>query len=137
MSVTWEPRISPPQLDEWAAPNGTPRQDAVLQAVSILLGVGTARLQTDLSSGQSLEAIASSQHVSINQLVSTIAGALESSRSDLASMQAQMIAADIAQRTGALQIAPGIEHDNTDRGSSSAPIRGVNNGARGRLDMQL
>jgi hypothetical protein len=52
-------------------------------------------------------------------------------------MQAQMIAADIAQRTGALQIAPGIEHDNTDRGSSSAPIRGVNNGGRGRLDMQL
>jgi hypothetical protein len=137
MSVTWEPRISTPQLDEWAGPNGTPRQDSVLQAVSILLGVGTARLQTDLSSGQSVEAIASSQHVSTNQLVSTIAGALESSRSDLSSMQAQTIAGDIALRSGALQIAPGIEYDNTDRGSSSAPIRGVNNSSGGRLDMQL
>src|SRR5450631_2607235 len=98
MSVTWDPRLSP-QLDEWAAPNGgTSRQDAVLQAVSVLLGVGTARLQTDLSDGQSLQAIASSHHVSTNQLVSTIADALQSSNSPLTSSQASIMAIDIAQR---------------------------------------
>ena len=144
MSVTWEPRLSPAQLDEWAAPHGTPREDAVLQAVSILLGVGTACLQTDLSSGQSLQALAATQHVSANQLVATIAEALQSPGSGLTATQATMIAADIASHTGALSVAPGVQLGSPDTSSTSAPISGVNTASGGssstsgrHLDMHL
>ena len=144
MSVTWDPRLSPPQLDEWAAPHGTPREDAVLQAVSILLGVGTARLQTDLSSGQSLQAIASTQHISSNQLVATIADALLAPGSGLTATQATMIAADIASHTGALTVSPGVQIGAPDTASTSAPISGVNTASGGststsgrHLDMHL
>jgi hypothetical protein len=68
--------------------------------------------------------------VSTSQLVSTIADALQSSNSPLTSSQASMVAIDIAQRSGALQV-PGFDTDNSEGGASSAPIRGVNNASGG------
>jgi len=136
MSVTWQPRLYPPELDPWAAPNGTPRQDAVLQAVSVLLGVGTGRLQSDLSNGQSLQSIASAQHVTVSALTSTIAQALQSSDNELSSTQAQMMAAEIAQRSGAMQL-PAAVASEPDQGSTSAPLSAVEAGTGQHLNMQL
>jgi len=136
MSVTWQPRLYPPQLDPWQAPTGTPRQDAVLQAVSVLLGVGTERLQSDLSNGQSLESIASSQHVSTDALTTTIAQALQSSDNELSSTQAQLMAFEIAQRSGVLLL-PASPAEPADQGSSSAPVTAVEPGTGEHLDMQL
>jgi hypothetical protein len=144
MSVLMPPPLTAsPQVAAVSA--ASQREDAVLEAVSILLGVGTTRLQADLSSGQSLEAIASSQHVSTNQLVGTIADALEASSSELTLTQANVVAAELAQRSGlALQVAAPVEPGPTESGSTSAPIRGVNqadgsgSSTTGRnLDMQL
>ena len=136
MSVTWQPRLYPSQLDPWAAPNGTPRQDAVLQAVSVLLGVGTGRLQSDLSNGQSMQSIASSQHVTATALTSTIAQALQSSDNELSSTQAQIMAAEIAQRSGAMQMPVAMAAEPADQGSTSAPVRAVEPG-NGHLNMQM
>ena len=135
MSVTWQPRLYPPQLDPWEAPNGTTRQDAVLQAVSVLLGVGTGRLQSDLSNGQSLQSIASAQHVTATALTTTIAGALQASDSSLSSTQAQMMAAEIAQRAGVMSLPVAVASEPADQGSTSAPVGAVAPGDH--LDMQL
>ena len=145
MSVMLTPPVAATQ-EAAAASAGGEREDAVLQAVSQLLGVGPSRLQSDLSSGQSLQAIASTQHVSSSDLVSTIADTLQASSSQLSSTQANVIAAELAQRTGlTLQVSAAPEPPGAgESGSTAAPIRGVNqadgtgSGTSGRnLDMQL
>src|SRR6516162_7847697 len=146
MSVMLTPPFNAAQDAAAAASAGGQREDAVLQAVSQLLGVGPSRLQSDLSSGQSLQAIASTQHVSSSDLVSTIADTLQASSSQLSSTQANVIAAELAQRTGlTLQVSAAPEPPGAgESGSTAAPIRGVNqadgtgSGTSGRnLDMQL
>ena len=145
MSVMLTPPVAATQ-EAAAASAGGQREDAVLQAVSQLLGVGPSQLQSDLSSGQSLQAIASTQHVSSSDLVSTIADTLQASSSQLSSTQANVIAAELAQRTGlTLQVSAAPEPPGAgESGSTAAPIRGVNqadgtgSGTSGRnLDMQL
>ena len=130
MSVMLTPPVAATQ-EAAAASAGGQREDAVLQAVSQLLGVGQSRLQSDLSSGH---------------LVSTIADTLQASSSQLSSTQANVIAAELAQRTGlTLQVSAAPEPPGAgESGSTAAPIRGVNqadgtgSGTSGRnLDMQL
>ena len=108
MSVMLTPPFTATQDAAAAVSAGGQREDAVLQAVSQLLGVGPSRLQADLSSGQSLQAIASTQHVSSSDLVNTIADTLQASSSQLSSTQANVIAAELAQRSGlTMQVAAG------------------------------
>jgi hypothetical protein len=57
-------------------------------------------LQSDLSSGQSLQSIASAAGVPSTQLVSTISQSLQSANPGLSSSQATSIATAISQRSG-------------------------------------
>jgi hypothetical protein len=92
-------------------------QSAILGSVSQLLGVSTSQLQSSLSSGQSLQSIASNQGVPSSQLVSTIAQSLQSSNPSISSSQASTMATNISQRVGG---SSGGHHHHRGGGSSES-----------------
>jgi TctA family transporter len=94
--------------------NTTP-SDQVMNAVSQLFGITGDQLQTDLSSGQSLASIAKTKGVPSQQLVQTVAGALQSANPNLSSAQASNIATNITQRVG------GGHHHRRAGGGGAAP----------------
>jgi len=74
------------------------RRPAGFDAAANLLGMSESDLRTALQSGQSLSDIASSKGISKDQLVSTIATAIQQNNPSMSSDRATTIATDIATR---------------------------------------
>ena len=77
----------------------TRKPPAGMDAAAKLLGMSDSDLRTALRSGQSLADLASSKGVSKDQLVSTIAAAIQQANPSMSSDRATTIATDIATRT--------------------------------------
>ncbi len=97
---------------------GTQRDNPVLDSVSKLFGMNTDDLTAALKGGQTLQSIAASHGASQDQLVGTIATALQANRPGLSADEAQAIAQRLAAGQGR-----GHHHHHHASGatSSSAP----------------
>lgn len=74
-----------------------------MEAAAKLLGMSESDLRTAMRGGQSLSQIASSKGISQDQLVSTIATAIQQANPSISADRAQMVATEMASRTPGAQ----------------------------------
>jgi uncharacterized protein YidB (DUF937 family) len=89
------------------------RRHPGLEAAANLLGMSEGDLRTALQGGQSLSQIATSKGISQDQLVSTIASAIQQANPDVSADQATKVATAIATRTPGRNGAPAAAAEGT------------------------